>query len=99
MSKALRCDRCSTCFDPYTVTGEWATIKTLIFQNSKEYEKREVGYRDEDIHFCPKCAEQFAKWLNIKEEKKDEKVSPESSDNFLDWDINELFSRMFGGGK
>lgn len=66
MSKAFKCDRCKTCFDPWE-TGD----EKLEFGNISEYMTlTPVGgsfdftYRDEGIHFCPKCNLEFARFMN-----------------------------------
>ena len=65
MSKAFKCDRCKTCFDPYAVSrdGYFTTIPEFFCQNGTEYSSHEVGYRDEDIHLCAKCSKEFAKFI------------------------------------
>ena len=84
MSKAIRCDRCSKCFDPYTIRCDFSTFGKLIVQDGKQYSNHEYGYCDEDMNLCPDCTMQFAGWMSRrydfverKEEKKDEK--PENS--------------------
>ena len=100
MSKALKCDRCKICFDPHTVKGEWAGIKDLYFQDARGYNNREVGYRDEMLHFCPECTEKFSKWLYIsKEETTNEEVGGDTDgDVAFDRELfDDLLKRLFGG--
>ena len=64
MSKAIRCDRCKKCFDPYTVEKDFAKISDFIVRNSKEYDNNECSYRDENIDLCPTCLRSFSVWFN-----------------------------------
>lgn len=66
MSKAFKCDRCKKCFDPWE-TGD----DKLEFGNISEYmtltpvgSSFDYTYRDEDIHFCPECNRDFARFMN-----------------------------------
>lgn len=63
MSKAIKCDRCKKCFDPYESRCDFTTIRELIFQDGKNFSNDEVGYRDEEINFCPNCTMQFSGWM------------------------------------
>lgn len=66
MSKALRCDICKTCFDPYTVKGEFVTIDRMIWQDSGNYDRHEYSYLDEEVNFCPKCSKTFSLFMSGK---------------------------------
>lgn len=66
MSKAFKCDRCKECFDPWE-TGD----EKLEFGNISEYmtltpvgSSFDYTYRDEGVHFCPKCNREFARFMN-----------------------------------
>lgn len=66
MSKALKCDRCKCCFDPYTVDAPdaFATLRELIYQDGRQFVDHEVGYRDEEINLCPDCANEFDRFMD-----------------------------------
>ena len=67
MSKALKCDRCGQCFDPYNMKDgqSFTTIPTYIFQTSENLANCEVEYRDENINYCPMCTESFTRWMSF----------------------------------
>ena len=70
MSKAIKCNRCHTCFDPYETSG-----KMIRFLNPSVYDcnnLRELtrGIRmfsdvavDEVIDLCPECAARFQAFM------------------------------------
>lgn len=64
MSKAIRCDRCKTCFDPWTINGEFAHIADICFQDKENYKNNEVSYRDCHYDLCPDCAKTFSKFMS-----------------------------------
>lgn len=66
MSKALKCDRCKCCFDPYSIKepSHFTTIEELFVQNGKDLENNKAGYMDKQIHLCPVCSKQFADFMN-----------------------------------
>lgn len=83
MSKALKCDRCKKCFDPYMVQGEeyFTSIRDLFCQDGRAFSNNEVSYRDEELHLCPDCSRIFSAFMADgpadvvpveKEKKKDE---------------------------
>lgn len=63
MSKALKCDRCKKCFDPYSVEGEFANIRELYYRDPKSIQNNEVTYRDDGLDLCPDCTRSFTDWL------------------------------------
>lgn len=66
MSKAFKCDRCKTCFDPYDIPNsqDFVTISGFHCQTSKNFKNNEVCYRDEGLHLCPSCAADFAEFIS-----------------------------------
>ena len=59
MSKALRCDRCGKCFDPYEAKGSFAKIRDFILSNDAAFRNDEVIYRAEELDFCPPCTNEL----------------------------------------
>jgi hypothetical protein len=74
MSKALRCDRCKTCFDPYSQEKHFATIKDFMLQNGDSFNRYECSYRDEELNLCPKCTKLFCKFMKL--DLQDESENP-----------------------
>ena len=78
MSKALKCDVCKKCFDPVEVGDEeyFVTIPEFYCQNGEQYQNREVGYREEEVHMCPDCSRKFAmaKFLTRRQKNHDSSV-------------------------
>ena len=64
MSKALKCDRCGVCFDPYAVKSDITSIRETMFQDANQYKNREYGYFEEEMNFCPECTKLFRKFLH-----------------------------------
>lgn len=64
MSKAIRCDRCKKCFDPYNVEGDFARITDFVVTDAKIFDSHECSYRDENIDLCPDCLTSFGRWLH-----------------------------------
>ena len=60
MSKAIKCDRCKRCFDPYKEPGDFARIENYVLRNASQYYNNECSYHDDEIDFCPDCANAFA---------------------------------------
>ena len=66
MSKALKCDRCKKCFDPYSLAEgkEFTTLPNGYFlQTAKNVKDNEVAYREDMIHLCPTCTDHFIKFM------------------------------------
>lgn len=66
MSKALRCDRCGTAFSPILMENTWdlfTTIPELFIQTSDNYRKTICNQRKTDLNFCPKCTNDFLKFM------------------------------------
>ena len=63
MGKAIMCDRCKKCFDPYSITGEFASIDTFTVRDSKSIANNESVYFDEGIDLCPDCLKSWNRWL------------------------------------
>lgn len=63
MSKAIKCDRCKKCFDPFTATGEFMRISDLVTCDGKAYSHHENLYRDEYIDLCPECCQSYNDWF------------------------------------
>lgn len=100
MSKAMKCDRCLTFFDPYIVDDRFCTIRSVIWQNGPAYCIDKINDRDEELNLCPLCANAFRLFMkNDREEKKDEK---KDRNPVFDYppagDVGDLFDRVFGGG-
>ena len=63
MGKAIMCDRCKKCFDPYSITGEFASIDTFTVRNSESIANNESVYFDEGIDLCPDCLKSWNRWF------------------------------------
>ena len=63
MGKAIMCDRCKKCFDPYSITGEFASIDTFTVRNSESIANSESVYFDEGIDLCPDCLKSWNRWF------------------------------------
>ena len=84
MSKAFKCDRCKTCFDPYAIKSPryFTTIKEFVCQNGQDVKNNEMGYFEEGVHLCPDCSMLFANFMgnnavifSVTEEKDEETVT------------------------
>lgn len=66
MSKALKCDRCNTCFDPCEVEAPdyFITIPEIFLQNGDEYKNIKTGKRFENQNFCPECSRKYMFFVN-----------------------------------
>ena len=73
MSKAFKCDRCGTCFDPDSMTDNdiFITLSEVFSQNKEEYWNHAVGGREEEIHFCPVCSKEFNRFMANSQEKEE----------------------------
>ena len=65
MSKAFKCDRCKKCFDPWGSEEE-----DFEFGQIRDYSvitpvggSFDYTYRDEELHLCPKCNLEFARFM------------------------------------
>ena len=65
MSKALKCDRCQTCFDPSEVPEglSFTSIGEIYLQSSKEYAENKYRLRMHGINLCPKCTDMFLSFM------------------------------------
>ena len=68
MSRAFKCDRCGTCFDPMKIRSPdyFVEIKEYCTQNSEEYMTNGIGYLETGLHLCPKCAKMFSLFMSGK---------------------------------
>jgi hypothetical protein len=80
MSKALKCDRCKTCFDPATVEGKYATIRELVFKDKEQYASNTystiidssaitisgLSVKNDIFDLCPACTEKLIKFFSQK---------------------------------
>lgn len=77
MSKAFKCDRCKTCFDPYSIPDnkDFVTIKEFFCQTSENFSNHDFCYRDEEVHLCPDCAYEFGEFMSNRLRKNDNSLN------------------------
>ena len=63
MSKALRCDRCNKCFDPWVEERDFTRIHSFSVQNGTNYRNNERNYYEEDVDLCPECTKLFSAFM------------------------------------
>ena len=70
MSKALRCDRCKTCFIPEECEGRMIKFRTPMIYTSKDVQNplatcvsMDGKPYDETFDLCPHCAERFLMFM------------------------------------
>lgn len=96
MSKALRCDRCKTCFDPYSQEKDFATIKDFMLQDGGCFDRHECSYRDEELNLCPKCTELFGKFMSGKVVSDTEETTESTDDKDSEWkSLEEMVNEFF----
>jgi len=67
MSKAIKCDRCKKCFDPFENDDPYIHIEDLTFakRGNAEYETCDYILRYPKFDLCPECSEQFETWVTV----------------------------------
>lgn len=65
MSKAIRCDRCFICFDPYSEKDNWASLKEITIHNDAVVRTNTVVHRTGPIDLCPDCSKEFLSWFYV----------------------------------
>ena len=65
MGKAIKCDRCGICFDPFIEKDRFMCIKSYTVRNGEEFAHKECDY-EENVDFCPKCTKGFFDFMSIK---------------------------------
>ena len=70
MSRALKCDRCKTCFDPDELkdTDIIVCFDEIAVDSKKTRHKVDYTLFKRDQNLCPVCAKLFIKWMGFHEE-------------------------------
>jgi hypothetical protein len=70
MSKAIKCDRCGTCFDPGNANGMFTRFGDPVFLDSDDAKKGVFAFTlndrliPENTDLCPKCTYEFMEFMN-----------------------------------
>ena len=65
MSNALKCNKCSVCFDPENVEGFFVSLRDIVVRDSEKYKETKMDYAVKGYDLCPSCSKEFLAWSKI----------------------------------
>ncbi len=78
MSRALKCDKCKKCFDPYAEGVEFIRFDDIVLQDDETFGVNGCILREDLQHLCPECTNEFLDWFD-----KDHVLLEKRSEHYL----------------